>query len=79
MRCAKMSDRDVYQRFEDIVPRRRLEDMDIDEVENDCRIAFKIIGYTPKDFSASFATAWRQSVATMLFEFIFDICMEDKK
>jgi len=74
-----MSDRDIYERFEDIVPKRKLEDMDIIEVEKDCRVAFKIIGYTPKDFEASFANAWRQSVATMLFEFVFDVYMEDKK
>ena len=79
MRCWKMSDRDVYERFEDIVPRKKLEDMDIIEVEEDCKIAFKIIGYTPKDFEASFAKVWRQSIATMLFEYVFDVYMEDKK
>lgn len=78
MRWLKMSE-EVYKRLEEIVPPTKLEDMDIIEVERDCKVAFKVIGYTPKHFEESFASAWRHSVSTMLFEFIFDVYMEDIK
>ena len=74
-----MTDRDVYERFKEIVPPRKMEDLDVIEVETSTKIAFKVIGYTPKDFGKSFSSAWRHSVGTMLFEFIFDVYMEDKK
>jgi len=79
MRCWKMSDRDVYERLEEIVPKRKLEDMDVIEVETSCKVAFQIIGYKLKAFDKSFQKAWKHSVATMLFEFIFDVYQEDKK
>ena len=74
-----MTDRDAYERFREIVPPRKLEDMDVIEVETSTKIAFKVIGYAPKNFEDSFTKAWRRSVSTMLFEFIFDVYMEDKK
>ena len=74
-----MSNREVYERFKEVVPPTKLEDVDIIEVEKACNTAFKIIGYKPQNFDESFSKAWRRSIADMLFEFIFDVYMEDKK
>lgn len=74
-----MSDRDVYERFAEVIPRDKLENLDIIEVERATRTAFRVIGYVPRDFKESFNRAWRHSVAVMLFEFVFDVYMEDRK
>ena len=74
-----MTDREVYERLRDIVPPRKLEDMDVIEVETSCKTAFKVIGYTPVNFEDSFTSAWRTSVAVMLYEYIYDVYMEDRK
>ena len=74
-----MSDRDIYDRFKEIVPLQKIEEMDVIEVENATKIAFKVVNYTPRDFEGAFTRAWRRSVGVVLFEFIFDVYMEDKQ
>lgn len=54
-----MSNRDVYERFQEVVPTVKLEDMDIIEVEKAVNVAFKIIGYKPQNFDESFSKAWK--------------------
>ena len=74
-----MTDRDVYERLREIVPSKKVAEMDIDDIEKACYTAFDAIGYSPKDFSHSFKYAWEQPVPTMLFQFIFSVYMEDSK
>ena len=63
----------VLNRLRDICPSHKLSDLDILEVEEDCHIAFEIIGYTPADFNKAFQKAWEQSDATDLSDFIYDV------
>lgn len=67
----------MYHRFAEICPDKRLEDMTSDEVKEDCRIAFLIVGYTPNDLDASFEKAWETSDATELYEYVFDVWLVD--
>lgn len=69
----------VYKRFRDIVPSKNLSDMNIDSIIRDTKIAFSVISYSPKNFSESFKTVWRQRVTDELFEFIYEVYMEDKR
>ena len=64
---------EVYNRFRDVVPVQRLDELSSDEVIRDCNIAFKIIGYTPKNLEKSVEKAWETSTALSLFEFIYDV------
>ena len=44
----------VFERFREIVPNKKLSDMSIDSIIRDTQIAFKVIGFSPKNFSESF-------------------------
>ena len=63
----------VRKRLEDICPVRRLEDMDILEVEKSCHVAFEIIGLEHRNerFDKAFKKAWENSDAEMLWEYIY--------
>ena len=63
----------MLSRFREITPARKLSDMDIIEVERDCKVAFEIVGYNPSDFDDSFQSAWESSEAEDLSDFIFDV------
>lgn len=64
---------EVYNRFAQIVPVQRLDELSAEEVSNSCNVAFKIIGYTPKNLEKSIEKAWESSTALSLFEFIYDV------
>ena len=68
-----MVDCEVYNRFKEVVPVERLDDLSYDEVKKDCNVAFKIIGYSPKNLDTSIEKAWESSTALSLFEFIYDV------
>lgn len=68
----------VKNRLQEVVPVNELKDLDVDEVILDTKIAFKIIGYTPKDFDKAINNAWDESNAIMLSEFIYDVWRLDK-
>lgn len=64
----------VYNRFKEVVPVKLVKDMDIDEVEHDCRIALEIIGLkNPENFSQAFKETWESSHATYLYQFVYDL------
>ena len=69
----------IFERFREIVPNKKLSDMSIDSIIKDTQIAFKVIGFSPKNFSESFKSVWRHRTTDVLFEFIYDVYMEDKK
>ena len=64
---------EVYNRFKDVVPVMRLDEMDAVEVGKSCKTAFSIIGYSPKNLDESIEKAWESSTALSLFEFIYDV------
>lgn len=64
---------EVYNRFKEIVPVKRLDEMTGTEVLKSCKIAFEIVGYTPKNLEESVDISWETSTALSLFEFIYDV------
>ena len=64
---------DVFERFKEICPKVKVSELGLDELKKCCRIAFKIIGFTPSDLDGNFDKAWGHSRARDLYEFIFDV------
>lgn len=64
---------EIYNRFKEIVPVERLDNLSPVEVKRDINIAFQIIGYSPKNLDESMSKAWETSTALSLFEFIYDV------
>lgn len=64
---------EIYDRFKEVIPVKRLDEMDLDDVFKSCRTAFEIIGYTANDLDRSIEEAWAYSSAESLFQFICDV------
>ena len=64
---------EVYDRFKEVIPVERLDELSTIEVERCCKTAFSIIGYSPIDLEKSIEKAWEFSTALSLFEFICDV------
>ena len=60
----------MLSRFREFVPSKNLENLDVIQVESDCRTAFNIIGFDPDDFEVAFNKAWESSDASTLSDFI---------
>lgn len=63
----------VYDRFKEVIPVKRLDEMDVADVFTSCKVAFEIIGYSATDLDGSVEQAWAYSSAESLFEFICDV------
>lgn len=61
---------EVYDRFKEVVPVKRLDEMTVDDVILSCKTAFSIIGYSSNNIEKSIEKAWESSTALSLFEFI---------
>lgn len=64
---------EVYNRFKEIVPVKRLDEMTPSEIDESINIAFKIIGYSPNNLKKSLEEAIYESEAVSLFQFIYDV------
>lgn len=64
---------EVYNRFKEIVPVKRLDEMTGTDIFKSVDIAFKIIGYSPNNLEESIKVAEESSTALSLFEFIYDV------
>lgn len=64
---------EIYNRFKEIVPVKRLDEMTPSEIDKSIDVAFQIIGYTPKNLEKSLEVAIYESEATSLFQFIYDV------
>ena len=64
---------EVYNRFKEIVPVKRLDEMTPSEIGESINIAFKIIGYSPNNLKKSLEVAIYESEAVSLFQFIYDV------
>ena len=69
---------DVLARFREICPPTNVDELTPNQVKKDCKIAFDIIGYHPSNFKESFNTAWENSDAIRLPDFVFDVFIIDK-
>jgi hypothetical protein len=72
-----LNSREVYARFRDIVPTRKMAEMSKDEVKSSCMTAFDVIDYAPRNYEKSFERVWATDDSTMLFKFVWDVYMED--
>jgi len=68
---------DVYLRFKEICPANKIVDMTSDEVDKAVKIAFEIIGYNPNNLSSALEVANANSLATWLYEYIYDVWRYD--
>ena len=68
----------VRDRLREICPVQKLSEMDVIEVEKACNVAFKIIGYNPKNFEDAFQKTWETSDAEDLCDFVFEVWRNDK-
>ena len=71
--------RTVYERFQEIIPKRKVADLTAEEIMHDCKIAFEIIGYEPNDLKKAFTKAWETSKAVEVYEFVFDVFLGDSE
>lgn len=70
---------EVYDRFKEVVPVQRLDEMSSDDVELSIKTAFSIIGYHPNNLKGSMGEAWETSTALSLFEFICEVYEVDSQ
>lgn len=63
----------VYTRLMEICPAEKVADMSPDDVDTAVNVAFKIIGYTPKNLGGAIDRANAVSKSEWLYEFIFDV------
>ena len=63
----------VYERLQEIVPLKMLDELSVDEVKSDCITAFEIIGYKSRDLDKVIETTWERSDALSLNDFIYDV------
>lgn len=68
----------VYERLKEICPDKNVMDMAISEVEEDCHIAFEIIGYKPENLGKAVEEIYTNYDIEPLYEFIFKVWEEDK-
>ena len=64
---------EVYNRFKEVIPVKRLDEMSSDEVIQSVNVAFKIIGHESDNIEESVEKAWESSTALSLFEFVYDV------
>ena len=62
----------VRKRIQEVSPDKLVDDMTLSELEHDCRIAFEIIGYFPKNLSKAVARASDSNVHE-LSDFIYEV------
>ena len=67
----------VYGRLEEICPVKDTREMSEDELINDCNVAFKIIGYSPKNLKDSVHSVLENQEIPILYEFVFQVWLHD--
>lgn len=74
-----MMDNEVYNRLKEICPKRNLDDMTLTELLKDTNTAFKIIGYSPKNFDKSVTQVFIEKDHIHLYDFIYDVWRWDNE
>lgn len=67
----------VYGRLEEVCPVKDTREMSFEELVNDCNVAFKIIGYSPKNLEATVTSVKDSKEIPILFEFIYEVWLND--
>lgn len=67
----------IYERFRDVIPMRKISDCSLKDLMSDCEVAFEVIGYEPNHFNQSFNTVLNKSNAVYVYEFVYEVYMED--
>lgn len=62
----------VRKRIQEVSPDKLVDDMTLSELEHDCRIAFEIIGYSPKNLSKTVRIVYESDIHK-LSDFIYDV------
>lgn len=62
----------VRKRIQEVSPDKLVDDMTLSELEHDCRIAFEIIGYTPKNLSKTVKDVYELDIHD-LSDFIYEV------
>ena len=68
----------VSDRLREICPDKNVCDMSISEVEEDCYIAFEIIGYTPRNLGKSVEEIYVNEDIEPLWRFIYRVWEADE-
>lgn len=63
----------VFTRLKEICPTKNVESMSYSELVNDTNVAFKIIGYVPKDLESNVRNIFINENHVNLYDFIFDV------
>ena len=62
----------VRKRIQEVSPDKLVDDMTLSELEHDCRIAFEIIGYNPKNLSKTVKDIYELNIHD-LSDFIYEV------
>ena len=68
----------VSDRLRDICPVKNISDMSISEIKEDCNIAFKIIGYNPRNFNRTVEEIYMNEDIEPLWRFIYRVWEADE-
>ena len=74
----RMTDLIVRDRLKEICPDEHIQDLSISELKEDCNVAFKIIGYEPKNLDETVDKVYMDYDFENLYEFIFKVWEMDK-
>lgn len=74
----RMTDLIVRDRLKEICPDENIKDLSISEIKEDCNVAFKIIGYTPRNLDKTVEEIYVNEDIEPLYEFIFKVWEADK-
>ena len=62
----------VRKRIQEVSPDKLVDDMTLSELEHDCRVAFEIIGYNPKNLSKTVKDVYELDISE-LSDFIYEV------
>ena len=63
----------VRERIREVAPAKLVDDMTLSELEHDCKIAFEIIGYSPKNLSSIVKDVYSNQNIQKLSDFIYEV------
>lgn len=63
----------VRKRIQEVSPDKLVDDMTLSELEHDCKIAFEIIGYSPRNLSSIVKDVYSNQNIQKLSDFIYEV------
>ena len=72
--------KEIYDRLVEIIPPHNLSELELEELQVYCKIAFNVIGYEPKNLENSFDKVFKSSSDFHeLSDFIYSVYKEDSQ